>query len=180
MIRFFSVISLVVMTLSAGCGYSARALLPARFRVVYVEPFTNRMHLTQLSTELRTFQTTVPRLQEDVTNEVINRFIFDGYLQVTAKKENADLVLVGEIIDFHRQELRQDESGNVEEYRLNLIANLVMHDATKGEVLWEEPSFIGDTTYFLSGSSSISEADAMENLITNFAQRAVERTIEDW
>lgn len=166
--------------LVAGCGYSSRSLLPPHLRRVYVEPFVNRVPITRETSELQRFATSLPRLEEDATNKVINRFIFDGNLRVTPKKEDADLVLTGELVDFHRQALRLADDGTVEEYRLNLVANLAMRETKSGRLRWEEPGFVGDTTYFLSGSQSKTETDAVDALLTDFAKRVVERTIEDW
>lgn len=164
----------------AGCGYSTQSLLPSNYRKIYIEPFINRLSITQESTEIQRFATSLPRLEEDVTNEVIERFIFDGHLRVTTNRQEADLILSGELVDFHRQALRLNDQGTVEEYRLNLVANIALRDPKGGELVWEEAGFIGDTTYFLSGTSSKTETSAVQALLTDFAKRVVERTIENW
>lgn len=164
----------------AGCGYSGRSLLPPTLRRIYIEPFVNKVPITSEPSELQRFATSLPRLEEDTTNTVINQFIFDGNLRVTPKREQADLVLTGELVDFRRQALRLADNGNVEEYRLNLVANLALRETQSGRLRWEERGFVGDTTYFLTGSQAKSEADAVDALLTDFAKRVVERTIEDW
>jgi len=164
----------------AGCGYSTHSLMPSNYRKIYIEPFTNKLAITEESTEIQRFATSLPRLGEDVTNEVIKRFIFDGHLRVTPRRDAADLVLTGELVDFHRQALRLSDQGAVEEYRLNLVANLVLRDQKGGTLVWEEPGFVGDTTYFLTGPSAKSETTAIQAMLTDFAKRVVERTIENW
>lgn len=166
--------------LIAGCGYSTRSLLPSSYRAIYVEPFANRLATTAETSELQPFVAAIPLLEEDVTKAVINRFIFDGQLRVTPHREDASLVLTGELRDFHRQPIQQHEDGTAEAYRLNLIADLVLRERASGVVVWEEHGFVGDTTYFVTGSLAISEATALDNLRTDFARRVVERTIEDW
>lgn len=163
-----------------GCGYSGRSLLPPNFRKIYVAPFINKLPITSEASELQRFATSLPRLEEDVTNKVINRYIFDGNLRVTPKKEEADLVLTGELVDFRRQALQLADTGGVEEYRLNLVANLALRETKSGTLRWEEPGFVGDTTYFLTGSQARTETAAVDALLTDFARRVVERTIEDW
>ena len=172
-------VGLVLALVIAGCGYSTRSLLPPAYRTIYVEPFVNRLPITAEATELQRFTTSLPKLEEDITNGVINRFIFDGSLRVTPRKGEADLILTGELVDFHRQPLRLDDSGNVEEYRLNLVAHVALRNE-EGDLLWEEPEFIGDTTYFVTGSLSKTEVTAVDALVTDFARRVVERTIENW
>ncbi|MBI4227677.1 MAG: hypothetical protein HY600_05365 [Candidatus Omnitrophica bacterium] len=178
--RWLARASLVLAVAAAGCGYSTQSLLPANYRKIYIEPFTNRLAITEESTEMRRFVTSLPRLEEDVTNAVIKRFIFDGHLRVTPNRHEADLVLTGELADFHRQALRLADGGAVEEYRLNLVANLALRDPKSGELVWEESSFVGDSTYFLTGPTATSEAAAVDKLLTDFAKRVVERTIENW
>lgn len=168
------------LAVAAGCGYSTQSLLPSNYRKIFVEPFTNTLAITEESTEVQRVVTSLPRLGEDVTNEVIKRFIFDGHLRVTPRREEADLVLTGEIVDFHRQALRLTDQGTIEEYRLNLVANLVLRDPKEATLVWEEPGFVGDTTYFLSGPSAKSESTAVQAMLTDFAKRVVERTIENW
>src|SRR3989338_2429719 len=112
----------------AGCAYATQSLLPSNYRKIYIEPFVNRLAITQESTEIQRFATSLPPIEEDVTNEVIERFIFDGHLRVTPNRQEADLILSGELVDFHRQALRLNDQGTVEEYRLNLVANLALRD----------------------------------------------------
>ncbi|MBI4313778.1 MAG: hypothetical protein HY594_03075 [Candidatus Omnitrophica bacterium] len=177
----FPVFLAAILLTGAGCGYSTQSLLSASYRKIYVDPFLNKLPITRESTEIQRFQTSLPRLEEDVTSGVINRFIFDGHLRITPNKSQADLILTGELIDFHRQPLRLDDQGNVEEYRLNLVANLKLRDAKTGELLWEENGFVGDTTYFVTGGSlAASESASVRALITDFSRRIVERTVEDW
>ncbi len=162
-----------------GCGYSTTRLLPASYRQIYIEPLENRIPFTEEVSERYSYQANLPRLEERATRGLIDRFLFDGNLRVTTKREEADLILEGALIDFSRQPVRRTDDNTVEEYRLNLVASLTLRDK-KGALVWEEPSFIGDTTYFLSGSLTKSETAAVDDLITDFSRRVVERVIEDW
>ena len=170
---------LVLLTSLSGCGYSATRLLPSNYRNVYVEPFQNKIRITEEVSERLGFQTNVPGLEEKVTRGVIDRFLFDGNLRVTTKPEEADLILTGALTDFYRQPLRRTDDSTVEEYRLNLVAALSLRDR-HDNLVWEEPGFIGDATYVASGSSATSESDAVVALTNDFARRVVERVIENW
>ncbi len=173
-------VAAALIVMAAGCGYSTKSLLPPTYRLIYIAPFVNKLSITQEPSEIQRFTSSLPKLETDVTSEVIKRFIFDGRLHVTPNRDQADLVLTGEIVDFHRQALRLNDTGNIEEYRLNLVANLTLRNTKTGELLWEENGFVGDTTYFLTGSSATSESTAVTALLTDFARRVVERTIENW
>lgn len=154
-------------------------LLPANYRTIYIDPFANQIPFTEEVSERSGFQAILPKLEEDVTRGVINRFLFDGNLRVTTKAEAADLRLAGVIRDFYRQPVRRRDDETVEEYRLNLVASVVCRDR-EGKVLFDEPSLIGDATYFLSGPLARGEPAAVDDLITDFSRRVVERVVENW
>jgi hypothetical protein len=167
------------LPLISGCGYSATRLLPVEYQVIYVEPFQNAIPIASELTERTGFIANIPRLEEDINQGLINRFLFDGNLMMTSDPEEADLILSGRLYDFHRQALRQFDNDTVEEYRLNLSAAVLLRDA-KGETVLEEPALIGDTTYFLSGPDAKSESEAVADLVVDFSRRIVEWVIEYW
>lgn len=173
-------IFLVLLLMLSGCGYTATRLLPPSYRTIYIEPFQNRIPITSEVSDRVGFITSVPELEEKVTQGVINRFLFDGNLRVTNQQGIADLTLSGKLLDFYRQPIRRQDDQTVEEYRLNLTASMVLRDNKKGKVILEEPALVGDTTYFLTGSSAKSETVALEDLVTDFSRRVVEWVIEYW
>ena len=170
--------ALLAFSLS-GCGYSASRLLPAEYRTIYVEAFDNKIPITQEFDERAGYITNIPQLEEKVTQGVIDRFLFDGNLRVTNKPETADLVLTGELRDFYRQPLRRQADSTIEEYRLNLTAAVRLRDR-EGKTVLEDPNFVADSTYFLSGALARTETAAVDDLVTDFSRRVVEWVIEYW
>lgn len=171
---------LILALAGSGCGYSATRLLPAAYQVIYIDPIQNKIPLTEEVNERQVFQTNLPGLEEKVTQGIINRFLFDGNLKITTKPEAADLILKGELLDFYRQAVRRQESNDtVEEYRLNLVAALTVRNR-QGQIVWEEPSLIGDATYQLTGPGARSETVAVDDMVTDFSRRVVEHVIENW
>lgn len=163
----------------SGCGYSATRLLPPEYQLIYVEPFKNRIPISEEMSERTGFIANLPRLEEDVTRGVIDRFLFDGNLRVTSNPQEADLLLHGEIYDFYRQAVRRFDDDAVEEYRLNLTASLSLVDKD-GKMILEEPHLVGDTTYFVTGASAKTESAAVNDLVVDFSRRVVEWVIEYW
>ncbi len=171
--------SLAVLLL-AGCGYTATRTLPAYYRTIYIEPFQNRIPITQEVSERAGFITNYPEIEERVTRAVLNRFLFDGSLRITNKPETADLIMTGTLLDFYRQPIRRGDDGvAVEEYRLNLSSSVTLREKS-GKLLLEEPALVADTTYFLTGPSSKSETTAVDELVTDYSKRIVEWVIEYW
>lgn len=149
----------------AGCGYSFRATAPHQLRTLHVETFRN--------------QTFEPGLEIDLTNAIINRFLFDGTLQV-AQKGKADAVLKGTLTTFRREPLGFTSTEEVEEYRLTLFVDLILWDSRQQKVLWEEKQFVGDTTFFTTGPLAKSEEKARGESLEKLARRIVDRTVEEW
>ena len=164
---------------SGGCGYTTRPGLASHLRTIYVQPFVNKIDVTQLTSTDGRFPIYRHQMEADITKAVINRYQFTGLLR-PATRERADCRLEGELVAFRRDALRYNASSQVEEWRLNVVVNLRLIDQTTQTVLWEEPSFTGDSTYFALGSNAESESTALSRSITDLAQRIVERTVEDW
>jgi len=165
--------------LSAGCGYTARSALAPHLKTVYVKPFVNAIDLTQIGTDQSRFPIYRHRMEVDLTNAVIARYQFTGLLR-PASAERADTRLEGELVEFRRDALRYDPSRQVEEWRLNVVANVRFIEQRTNTVLWEEERFTGDATYVALGSGAEAEAPALDRAITDLARRIVEQSVENW
>lgn len=178
-----STLCFLLSTLLLGCGYTTGSLLPASIKTIYIKTFTNRIDITAELDETSRYKTYAPYLEVNISKKIIDRFIYDGNLRVVSQ-ENADLMLTGELIDYDRQPLRYDVDDKVEEYRLSLVVRLLLQDLTKKEIMWEETSFIGDTTYFASATTgSVAKSEetaALSDAIEDLARRVVERVVEMW
>jgi hypothetical protein len=174
MIRLFFT-SFLILSL-AGCGYTTGSLLPAKYRKIAIDPFQNKINNTEETTSDRLY---VPALETKVRGAVIDRFLFDGNLRI-ADADKADLVLDGDVIAINQDELRQDTNQNVEEYRIRVSVSLTLKDNATGLILWKEPNFEGETTYFLTGAQAQSQSAAIDAALTDLASRIVERTVENW
>lgn len=164
-----------------GCGYTTGSLLPSELETIYIEPFRNKIQLTEeLSSEQYRYRSYRAQLEVDVTQAVIENFIIDGNLEV-AKRKDADLILSGNLIDFLRQPLRYGaDNETVDEYRVSIICSLELMNVQKNELMWEESRVIGDSTYNISGAFSGTEASSVSVAIADIARRIVNRTIEGW
>jgi hypothetical protein len=175
--RKILIATIALSCLAAGCGYTTGSLLPSHIKAIHIEPFRNRVNY---ATEgRRTLY--VPLLEVRVRNAVVDRFLFDGNLKVV-DENRANVILTGEIVDYQRGGLRfnQEDDRIVEEFRVQIFANLSLWDVKKEEVIWSQTNMAGEATFFTTGPQARSEAEAIEEAITDLARRTVERTIEDW
>jgi len=162
-----------------GCGYTTRSMISDKYKSIYITPFVNKTDITSEFNTGSQYHIYRPHLESDVTSAVVNKFLFDGNLK-PVKMDDADLILKGELVDFRKDPLRYDNSDNVLQYRVSIVVNMKMWDRKEDKLVWEENSFTGDTTYYVSGSSSVSEATAINNALTDIARRIVERAVEQW
>lgn len=163
----------------AGCGYSNQSLLPAHIKTVYVPPVKNAIDLSVEISDRDRFHTYRPGLEVDLTNAIINRFIFDGNLQI-AREANANAVVEAKLVDFRRDPLRYSDDDDIQEYRLSIVVDVTVRDVQNNKVIWSDSHLTGDATFLLSGPRATSEDQAAAKAVEDVASRVVERTLEVW
>lgn len=180
--RMFQFSVLCFLFFAAGCGYTSRTIYRGPYKTIFIEPFANKVDLlsedaTAISQRFRTYH---PLLESDIRTAVINRFMYDGGIRL-AKKEEADIILKGELIDYQRDALRyENNQEDVAEYRVSLIMRLTLLKKGEETPLWEEPNFVGDATYFASGAQAKTEKTALDDAIADLSRRVLERLVENW
>ena len=126
----------------AGCGYSTTSSLDEKYQTVAVSAFQN------YSKEYD--------LQAPLTNAVIRKFITDGRLQVV-DAERADLLLEGVITGYDQKGLTFDQEDNVTQFLCIVTAGVRLTDQQTGEILWQEKTMAGETSYYTRASGQSSD-----------------------
>lgn len=175
----FLILVLGIIFQSSGCGYTTKSLLPSSIQSIYVAPVKNAIDVSSEISDKSRFRAYRPGVEVDITNAIINRFIFDGNLKVQSA-ERANAVLEAKLIDYRRDALRYSEGNDVQEYRLSIVLDATVYQSDNRKILWHDTSLTGDTTFFLSGSRATSEDLAVGKAIEDLARRVVEKTIELW
>ncbi|HOC69217.1 MAG: hypothetical protein BWX80_00581 [Candidatus Hydrogenedentes bacterium ADurb.Bin101] len=122
-----------LMLFLAGCGYTTQSSLDPMYQSISVSPFFNE------SAEYD--------LQAPLANALTRKFITDTRLQVVTPEE-ADLLLEGVILDFHRKGLTHDARDEATQSLLVVTAAVRLTDLKSGKVLWEEPLMAGETSFY--------------------------------
>ena len=161
-----------------GCGYTTKSLLPENIRRVNIPPVKNAIDLSSEISDKTPFRATRPGLEVEITNAVINRFIFDGQLKVVSA-DKADATLSATLVDYRRDALRYSKSEDVQESRLSIVIDATLIQKSDNKVLWKE-RLTGDTSFFLSGPRAVSEDEAAAKAVDDLARRMVENTVEYW
>lgn len=155
------ILFLLVITVN-GCGYRIGSLLPADLKTIAVPIFKNK--------------TPEPGLDVPVTEGIIQELIFDGTLEVV-EEDDADTLLIGEIISYKREPLRYDNEVT-SEYRLLIGVRLKFLDLRHKKVIWTYPAVYGDATFFVGLSLPESEQTALPDVIEDLAHEVVEKVVE--
>lgn len=174
-----SYILTMILLVSPGCGYRVGSILPSNIRTISVPTFKNL--------------TMEPGIEISVTNEIINQFQIDGTLKVVEDDAEADVKLIGELIEYRREPLRFQgrDFREVSEYRLRLITRLTLIDVKTDTPTWQNRVVEGETTYFTSGSFRDVERTALgalteqertqlPTLLEDLAHDVVESVVEGW
>lgn len=175
---FCAVFLLSLAVQITGCGYTTKTVLPGNLKTIYVAPVKNGIDLSTEISDKDRFRVYRPGVEIDITNAVMNRFIFDGNLKVV-KSEKADAVLEAKLIDYRRDPLRYSDANDIQEYRLSVTIEASLIQVNDHTILWHE-NLIGDTSFYLSGARATSEDEAVAKAVDELARRVVNKTIESW
>lgn len=162
-----------------SCGYTTKTVLPSNIKTIHIAPIKNAIDLSGEISDKDRFRVYRPGTEVDLTNAIINRFIFDGNLKVV-NREKADAVLEAKLVDYRRDPLRYSEGDDIQEYRLSITLDVAVYLSDGHKILWHATTLIGDTSFFLSGPRALSEDEAVIKAVDDVARRVVDKTIELW
>jgi hypothetical protein len=115
--------TVTVVVLATGCGYSTKGNLPGHIKSVAVPTFRNK--------------TQQPAVESTITAAVINAFVTSGKLKVVAADE-ADSILEGEVVGYVVVSVAVDNRINARQYRLVVTMNLEFRDVRQGGMLFRQ------------------------------------------
>jgi outer membrane lipopolysaccharide assembly protein LptE/RlpB len=159
----FNISLILIVFLVSGCGYRVGSLLPKDIKTIAVPMFKNN--------------TPEPEIETIITNGIIQEFILDGTLKVV-EEDNADTLLLGEIIDYRREPIRYTKDEVTKEYRLVIAVKLRFEDLRRNEATWENPRVEGYVEFFVGSSLPESERENLPVAIKDLAHHVVEKVVE--
>jgi Lipopolysaccharide-assembly len=154
--------------LTVGCaGYHVGPVSNPGYRSVAVPMFKNK--------------TLVPQLEAQITNGIIKRLQTDGTLQVESPGK-ADVILVGEILHYRREELRssRDDSNQPREYRIIIEARVEAHHRATGEVVIKPTVVTGEAATFVGSDLQTAEYQVLPLIADDLSKRVVTLLVERW
>ena len=161
-----AVLALGLALLEGGCGYSLRGTLPSHLRTVAVPVFRNL--------------TSVPAVENFLTNAVVNAFATNGRLRVVAPAQ-ADAILEGDVTGYSLQSIAFDAAANVRQYRLTVTLNLRFRDVRRNEMLFQRTGYSDRSDFTVPGTVAetiVATETALQVAATDIARSVVSFAIE--
>ena len=154
--------------LSAGCGYTASpALLPQHLKTVAIPVFENA--------------TPEVRLEEELTNAVILKFVQDNHLKVVDEK-TANAVVRGRVTQYKNSVFGFTQTGSSNEFRVTLAVEVTFKDLVKNRELWSG-EIVKTANYYVvdvPGQQAQSELDGRREAVSKIADEILSRSVEGW
>ncbi|HXS82803.1 MAG TPA: LptE family protein [Methylomirabilota bacterium] len=154
--------------LASGCGYTASpALLPAHLKTVAIPVFENG--------------TPEVRLEEELTNAVILKFVQDNHLKVVDEK-SANAVIRGKVTQYKNSVFGFTQSGASNEFRVTLAVEVTFKDLVKNRELWSG-EVVKTANYYVvdvPGQQAQTELDGRREAISKIADEILSRSVEGW
>ena len=150
-----------------GCvGYQLGSTLPPGVETLYVPTFMNSCG--------------EPLVETEATRQTIQEFQKDGALRITSR-EQADAQLDVTIVEYELEPLRyrRDRAKTTREYRLTLVADVVLTRTATGEIL-SHRQLRGDSAFEPLGDLPSAKIQALPEAARDLAHDIVESVVEYW
>ncbi|UCC11426.1 MAG: LptE family protein [candidate division WOR-3 bacterium] len=142
------------------CGYSTRSLLPAHLQTVHISLFTNK--------------TLKAGLDELATNQVIRAFGSGSNLRIT-DKQNADLVIEGDVSGFSKTPYTYTSDQNVIDYKIAITFKVRCVDVARNDIFWE-----GAVSEWATYAADADEDGAIDEAMKKTAELLVVTILTNW
>ncbi len=142
--------------------------LPSHIKTLAIPPFQNP------SLRYKVEQ----RFTAAMIDEVLRR---QRALQVVAKAEGADAVMLGTIKQFAYRGVLLDDFGRARVFEITVVAGITVKDQTKNKVLYDNQNYIFKTEYEITGDPNTffnEEGPAVERLARDFAKSVLTMVME--
>ena len=154
--------------LAAGCGYTASpALLPQHLKTVAIPVFENA--------------TPEVRLEEEITNAVILKFVQDNHLKVVDEK-TANAVIRGKVTTYKNSVFGFTQAGSSNEFRITVAVDVTFKDLVKNRELWSG-EIVKTANYYVvdvPGQKAQTELDGRQEAVSKIADEILSRSVEGW
>lgn len=147
-----------------GCGYYWPHVYEGPQKTVYMPNWKNRTN--RLGLDFQIYQSLSRWFQK---SEAIT---------LTKKKEQAELILAGEIVSIDIPSVSWDGNSDATDIKVKLGVRYVLKDLQSGDILWEEPSRVYTEDYGAQTINATAEKEALDLIIEDMSERIYLGTLE--
>ncbi|MBN1504311.1 MAG: LptE family protein [Candidatus Eisenbacteria bacterium] len=158
----------MALPLVLSCGYTASSSLPGHIKSIAIPVFKN--------------ETLEYRIEEEITNAVIEKFVADNRLRVVSEKDAAS-VLLGTVTGYQRRVFSYSASEEAQEYEVTVKVAVEFKDASSGRIIWKDESLVTSARYFaldMAGQKAQTEQEGRLPAVAFLANDILTRTVEGW
>ena len=154
---------------SFQCSYHLRGTgssLPSHIKAINIPMFANRTTRFELDVKL--------------TQRVIDEMVARGKVDITANTDEADAVLLGEIIAFRATPIGFGQEATADRYSITIVAKVLLRDLIQKKVIFSNPSFIYQGEYEVPEGADFEsvETEALSEIANKFARSLVVAILE--
>jgi len=159
----------LISSLFLQCGYHLRGIgssLPPHIKVLSVPMFANRTTRFELDLKL--------------TQGVIDEMISRGKVEITDETDNADAVLIGEILRFNANPIGFGGDAMADRYNISIVAKVILRDLVQKKVIFSNSSFVYQGEYDVPEGVDFEslETEAIDEMAVKFARSLVVSILE--
>lgn len=151
----------------AGCAHysTSTVSLPSHIRTIAIPLFEN---------------TTVEAgIKEQLTDEIISRFVADNHLKVVDARD-ADSIITGTIVDVREEALSFEQGRTTKEYRVWIFARVRYEDVRRRKVIWEESPMQAWGVFQVVSGTDEDRQPGIAAAIRKMADDILNKTIAGW
>lgn len=172
-VRLGLLLSALSLLSLSGCAYTTHNALPPHLKSIAVPVFTNKTYIEDYTRHL----------EVEVTDSVRKVFVQTGELKL-AGREDADLILEGEIEKLDREILRTDRFGDPAEVKVVVRARISIYDVKEAKYLVKHQIVTNLERKSESGVYNLrrgeDESLARTNAVNDLGQVIARRVVERW
>ena len=160
----------VVAGLASGC-YTSKPLMPSNAKSIALPVFGNKTYHDDYTRHL----------EVDVTDSARKAFLENGMLKILGREE-ADLIMEGDVIKTGRSILRSDKFGDPQNVQFIITARISLYDVKAAKYVFKDMVINNSTERTESGvynmnrgeNEDLGRTKAIEDLGRNIAHRVLD------
>ena len=121
------------------------------------------------------------RIEEEITNAVILRFVQDNHLKVVDER-SANSVIRGKVTQYKDAVFGFTASGSSNEYRVTIAVDVTFKDLVKNRELWSG-EIVKTANYYVvavPGQTAQTPLDGRKDAIDKISDEILSRSVEGW